>query len=76
MNMSNDRTLNIGELDAVRGAAYNLGNIPGWHGPKLDKAGTVGSTDTIDGIPFGGKPGDGSWAYVNNALPGIGNWGN
>ena len=42
----------------------------------------VGEGDTIDGIPWGGQPGngyqagDGSWGTVNNGLPGKGSMGN
>jgi hypothetical protein len=36
----------------------------------------VGQGDTIDGIPWGGHPGDGSWGIVNNNLPGKGPYGN
>ncbi|HEY7842327.1 MAG TPA: hypothetical protein VID30_01445 [Bradyrhizobium sp.] len=76
LNMSNHRELNISELEAVSGGAYNRANIPGYHGPTIAKGGEVGGGDTIDGIPWGGHSGDGSWGYVNNALPGAGNWGN
>jgi hypothetical protein len=42
----------------------------------------VGEGDTIDGIPWGGhpgngyQPGDGTWGTVNNNLPGKGPYGN
>jgi hypothetical protein len=68
--------LSVDELEAASGGRINLGNIPGYNGPKLQQGGTVGSGDTIDGIPFGGKPGDGSWGVVNDNLPGGGPWGN
>jgi hypothetical protein len=54
----------------------NRANDPGYHGPTISKGGTVGGGDTIDGIPWGGAPGDGSWGVVNGNLPGAGNWGN
>ena len=68
--------LSLGQLEAVSGGRINLANTPGYHGPKLQTGGTVGGGDTIDGIPWGGSPGDGSWGTVNNNLPGGGPWGN
>jgi hypothetical protein len=70
------RELSLNDLDAVSGGAFNRANIPGYHGPTINKGGTVGGGDTIDGIPWGGQPGDGSWQTVNGNLPGAGNWGN
>ena len=70
------RELSLNDLDAVSGGAFNRANIPGYHGPTISKGGTVGQGDTIDGIPWGGQPGDGSWQVVNGNLPGAGNWGN
>ena len=70
------RELSLSDLDAVSGGAFNRANIPGYHGPTISKGGTVGQGDTIDGIPWGGQPGDGSWQTVNGNLPGAGNWGN
>jgi hypothetical protein len=68
--------LGMDELEAVCGARINLANFPGYHGPRAKPPGTVGGGDTIDGIPWGGAPGDGSWGVVNNNLPGGGPWGN
>lgn len=68
--------LSADELETVSGGRINLANFPGYHGPTLSKGGTVGGGDTIDGIPWGGAPGDGSWGIVNNNLPGGGPWGN
>jgi hypothetical protein len=70
------RELSLNDLNAVSGGAFNRANIPGYHGPTINKGGTVGGGDTIDGIPWGGQPGDGSWQTVNGNLPGAGNWGN
>jgi hypothetical protein len=70
------RGLSMDELESVCGARINLANNPGYHGPKAKSPGTVGGGDTIDGIPWGGAPGDGSWGTVNNNLPGGGPWGN
>jgi len=68
--------LSVDELEAVSGGRISLANTPGYHGPKPRAGGTVGGGDTIDGIPWGGAPGDGSWGVVNGNLPGAGNWGN
>ena len=68
--------LNVDELEAVSGGRISLVNTPGYHGPKRQTGGTVGGGDTIDGIPWGVAPGDGSWGIVNNNLPGGGPWGN
>jgi hypothetical protein len=68
--------LSVDELDAVSGGKISLVNTPGYHGPKIQSGGTVGGGDTIDTIPWGGHPGDGSWGIVNSNLPGAGNWGN
>jgi hypothetical protein len=71
------RELDDSEIDAVSGARINLANSPAYHGPTISKSpGTLGQGDTIDGIPWGGKPGDGSWQTVNGNLPGQGPWGN
>jgi hypothetical protein len=70
------RELRFGELDAVSGGMRNRANDPGYHGPTISKGGEVGGGDTIDGIPWGGTSGDGSWGVVNGNLPGAGNWGN
>jgi hypothetical protein len=67
---------NLNELEAVSGGAFNRANITGYHGPTISKGGEVGGGDTIDGIPWGGHPGDGSWGVVNGNFPGAGNWGN
>jgi len=64
------------ELEAVSGGRLNLGQFAWYHGPRLHQGGRVGGGDTIDGIPWGGSPGDGSWGIVNNNLPGGGPWGN
>jgi len=61
------RELSADELGAVSGGRINLANNPGYHGPKLREGGTVGGGDTIDGIPWGGSPGDGSWGVVKAA---------
>jgi hypothetical protein len=74
--MSGIRILSKAEIQMIGGGMINLGNTPGYRGPKLMKGGTVGAGDTIDGIPWGGSPGDGSWGIVNNNLPGGGPWGN
>jgi hypothetical protein len=68
--------LHLNDLDAVNGGMRSRINDPGYHGPTLQAPTTVGGGDTIDGIPWGGKPGDGSWGTVNGNLPGAGNWGN
>jgi hypothetical protein len=73
-NFSSELSLN--DLDAVSGGMRNRANDPGYHGPTINKGGTVGGGDTIDGIPWGGTSGDGSWGVVNGNLPGAGNWGN
>jgi hypothetical protein len=76
MTSFNSNELTLGDLDAASGGRLNLADLPGYHGPTLQKGGTVGGGDTIDGIPWGGQPGDGSWGIVNNNLPGGGPWGN
>jgi hypothetical protein len=72
------RVLTDNELDVVCGARVSLANLLGsaYHGPRVATGGSVGGGDTIDGIPWGGQPGDGSWGVVNNNLPGNGPWGN
>jgi hypothetical protein len=70
------RVLNNAELDVVSGGMQNLGNSLAYHGITIAKEGSVGGGDTIDGIPWGGVPGDGSWQTVNGNLPGGGPWGN
>jgi len=75
--LSNEiRELSAYELEAVSGGRLNLGQFAWYHGPRPHQGGTVGGGDTIDGIPWGGAPGDGSWGTVNNNLPGGGPWGN
>jgi hypothetical protein len=74
MNNEN-REPSIEELDAVNGARMSLGpitRVPVPAGPSK----YVGQGDTIDTIPWGGHPGDGSWGIVNNNLPGLGPMGN
>ena len=69
--------LDLNSLALVSGGMRNLANSPAYHGLRISRdGGTVGQGDTIDGIPWGGKPGDGSWGTVNGNLPGAGNWGN
>ena len=70
------RELALDSLAGVSGGMWNRANQPGYHGPTLSAGGTVGQGDTIDGIPWGGQSGDGSWQTVNGNLPGAGNWGN
>ena len=64
------RELSVNELEAVSGGAFNRANNPTYRGPTLSEGGTVGGGDTINGIPWGGKPGDGSWGVVNDKIPG------
>ncbi len=71
--LKSPRVLADSEISVVSGAMINLANSPAYHGPTLNKANT---SDTIDTIPWGGHPGDGSWGTVNNNLPGGGPWGN
>ena len=68
-------TLSDAELDHVSGGRISLANIPNSGQPQAQVFGGPGAGDTIDGIPWGGKPGDGSWQTVNGNLPG-GGWGN
>ena len=65
--------LSIDELEAVSGGRMNLAR---YRRPTVELGGRVGGGDTIDTIPWGGSPGDGSWGVVNNNLPGGGPWGN
>jgi hypothetical protein len=62
-NFSNEMSLN--DLEAVSGGMRSRVNDPGYHGPTLNKSGTVGQGDTID-----------TNMEVNGNLPGAGNWGN
>lgn len=69
--------LDLNSLAFVSGGMRNLANSPAYHGIRINRdGGTVGQGDTIDGIPWGGKAGDGSWGTVNGNLPGAGEWGN
>ena len=68
--------LSMNSLDGISGGRVSLANTPGYRGPKPKTGGSVGEGDTIDGIPWGGQPGDGSWQTVNGNLPGAGPWGN
>jgi hypothetical protein len=72
------RELSADELGCVSGGRISLAGLPGYNTPHLQKGGTVGGGDTIDGIPFGQKAGDssGAWGTVNDNLPGGGPWGN
>jgi hypothetical protein len=60
--------LTIGDLNcAVGGMRVNP------HRPALPRVpGYVGQGDTVDTIPWGGAPGDGSWGILNDNLPGNG----
>ncbi len=75
--MSKNCELDLTSLEGVSGGMRNLANSPAYHGIRISKdPGTVGQGDTIDGIPWGGTSGDGSWGTFNGNLPGAGNWGN
>jgi hypothetical protein len=74
--MTKNIELDLNSLERVSGGMRNLANSPAYHGIRISSGGTVGQGDTIDGIPWGGSAGDGSWGTVNGNLPGAGNWGN
>jgi hypothetical protein len=70
-------TSHVHRLRNVQVGRVPMPNCPGGCIKK-----NVGEGDTIDGIPWGGQPGngyqpgDGSWGTVNNGLPGKGSMGN
>ena len=62
------RLLDAREIAMVGGGMRNLAQYaPGYNTPKLPPR--LGQGE-VDGIPWGGAPGDGSWGTVNNNLPG------
>ena len=61
------RVLSLVEAGRVSGGMRNMAQFaPGADTPKVGPRLGAGE---VDGIPWGGKPGDGSWGIVNNNLP-------